>query len=134
MLYPAERTVYRLVAGSYVPLPDTKAAPISDWPSNTPIGISRFLLGRWKSAGGGTCSCVGEPGCAHRGTTNFGFAGACVACESERCGATHSNRTIREGSSACFAEERGTESAMAKNFNRVRAMRPHLIHSTHNSW
>ena len=46
MLYPAERMVYRLVPGSYVPLPGTKAAPISDWPSNTPIGMSKFLLGR----------------------------------------------------------------------------------------
>src|SRR5580692_5524302 len=29
-----------------------------------PIGLSKFLLGRRKSTGGGTCSCVSEPGCA----------------------------------------------------------------------
>src|SRR5438045_8224237 len=42
-----------------------------------PIGLSKFLLGRWKSTGGGTCLWVAEPGCAQSGTAGVSPAGDC---------------------------------------------------------
>src|ERR1700733_1538712 len=47
-----------------------------------PIGVSKFLLGRWKSVGGATCTWLAEPGWAHGG-------GAGV-CAQSRWGARHS--------------------------------------------
>src|SRR5580704_1049789 len=60
-----------------------------------PIGVSKFRLGRWKSAGGGTCTCVGEPGCAQSGTA--GAADSPPACARTKYGAAHSNSTSIEG-------------------------------------
>src|ERR1019366_2868844 len=76
---------------------------MSDWPSNTPIGVSKFRLGRWKSAGGGTCLCVAEPGSAQSGTTGAGPGCAPAAC-ARRCGAAH---IVSKSSEA--RKERGIE-------------------------
>src|SRR5580698_7863166 len=68
--------VYWPDAGSKEALPGTSAAPMSDWPVKTPMGVSKFLLGRWKSGGGATWACVAEPGCAQDGAAEGD--GACT--------------------------------------------------------
>src|SRR5688572_12251010 len=78
MLYPAELIVYCFVLRSKVALPGTAAVPISDWPSKIPMGVSKCVLARRKSAGGATWVWVAEPGCAQAGTVGaeaFGTPG-----------------------------------------------------------
>jgi len=75
---------------------------MSDWPSKMPMGVAKFLLGRWKSGGGATWVWVAEPGCAHAGAVGAGVAGAVGACAGRRCGAVHSIRSRSEGGQVSF--------------------------------
>src|SRR5271156_6028416 len=80
MLKPAELIVYWPVAGSKLALPGITGLPISDWPVKMPIGVSKFLLGRWKSGGGATWVCVADPGWAHSGAAGFGGVDVVGVC------------------------------------------------------
>lgn len=60
---------------------------MSDWPSKMPMGVAKFLLGRWKSGGGATWVWVAEPGCAHAGAVGAGVAGGVGACAESGYGA-----------------------------------------------
>ena len=59
-------------AASKLALPGTTGLPISDWLLKMPMGVSKVLLGRWKSGGGATWVWVAEPGWAHDGTAGVG--------------------------------------------------------------
>ena len=67
--------VYSRVAESKEALPGTSAEPTSDWPSKIPMGVSKVVVGRWKSEGGATWVWVAEPGWAQAGAVGVAWAG-----------------------------------------------------------
>ena len=90
---------------------------MSDCPWNMPMGISKFLLGRWKFAGGGTCWCVAVPGCAHSGTAGVGEGEGEgeAACARNRCGAVENIRTSSHRRQEGLRATRTREFSIAKN-------------------
>src|ERR1700751_4205606 len=96
---------------------------MSDWPSNTPIDASKFLLCRGKACGGGTWTCVGDPGCAHSGTTGADVAGAEGACACSGCGAVQSIRMSSEAKHDRLSTRRSMKISIAKNFSRTHTLR-----------
>src|SRR5215472_9375316 len=84
---------------------------MSDWFSKMPMGWLKVTVGRWKSAGGGTCLCVAEPGRAQSGTS-----GDCVEDEAGACANASAEA---KGRVARFATEKAQQCYLHKDCRKI---------------